>query len=162
MKGEQRQQEFINREVFVFHVRGKKDKTTKELTCFSPVPRCIMNHTSHKHCTKFLELTIRQQVFLKALKVYLTMSVSNREALEQWATLGLREPKAFRSVTSNQPSLSFFFFFNLAGSSLLVYVCLCDTLQGIKGALGDPGLPGPTGIRGEFGERVSLTRVPPY
>lgn len=30
-------------------------------------------------------------------------------------------------------------------------------LQGVKGALGDAGLPGPTGIRGEFGERVSLT-----
>lgn len=29
-------------------------------------------------------------------------------------------------------------------------------MQGVKGALGDPGLPGPTGIRGEFGERVSL------
>lgn len=27
--------------------------------------------------------------------------------------------------------------------------------QGVKGALGDPGLPGPTGIRGGFGERVS-------
>lgn len=32
-------------------------------------------------------------------------------------------------------------------------------LQGVKGALGDPGLPGPTGIRGEFGDRVSLTCV---
>lgn len=28
-------------------------------------------------------------------------------------------------------------------------------IQGVKGALGDPGLPGPTGIRGGFGERVS-------
>lgn len=35
--------------------------------------------------------------------------------------------------------------------------CACHVLQGVKGALGDPGLPGPTGIRGEFGERVSLT-----
>lgn len=62
-------------------------------------------------------------VFLKALEVYFTVSVSNREALEQWATLGLREPKAFRSVTSNQPSSSIFFTFsNLAGSSLLVCV----------------------------------------
>lgn len=32
----------------------------------------------------------------------------------------------------------------------------CDALQGVKGGLGDPGLPGPTGIRGEFGDRVSL------
>ncbi len=29
------------------------------------------------------------------------------------------------------------------------------SIQGVKGALGDPGLPGPTGIRGGFGERVS-------
>lgn len=29
------------------------------------------------------------------------------------------------------------------------------SLKGIKGALGDPGLPGPTGLRGGFGERVS-------
>lgn len=36
---------------------------------------------------------------------------------------------------------------------------VCRVLQGVKGALGDPGLPGPTGIRGEFGERVSLTCV---
>lgn len=34
---------------------------------------------------------------------------------------------------------------------------MCDALQGVKGGLGDPGLPGPTGIRGEFGDRVSLT-----
>lgn len=33
-------------------------------------------------------------------------------------------------------------------------MCVCDAPQGVKGALGDPGLPGPTGIRGEFGERV--------
>lgn len=40
-----------------------------------------------------------------------------------------------------------------------VCVCVCDALQGVKGALGDPGLPGPTGIRGEFGERVRTTCV---
>lgn len=33
------------------------------------------------------------------------------------------------------------------------------SLKGVKGALGDPGLPGPTGIRGEFGERVSIMCV---
>lgn len=37
----------------------------------------------------------------------------------------------------------------------MYYVCV--SIQGIKGALGDPGLPGPTGIRGGFGERVSDT-----
>lgn len=43
-------------------------------------------------------------------------------------------------------------------SSLLICsLCVCDALQGVKGALGDPGLPGPTGIRGEYGERVRLT-----
>lgn len=36
---------------------------------------------------------------------------------------------------------------------------VCGALQGVKGSLGDPGLPGPTGIRGEFGERVGLTCV---
>lgn len=29
-------------------------------------------------------------------------------------------------------------------------------LQGVSGGLGDPGLPGPTGLRGEFGDRVSV------
>lgn len=75
---------------------------------------------------------------------------------------GPQGAKGFQVSYLKSTLIIFFFFFNLAGSSLLVYVCLCDTLQGIKGALGDPGLPGPTGIRGEFGERVSLTRVPPY
>lgn len=41
--------------------------------------------------------------------------------------------------------------------SRLLTACLRVTLQGVKGGLGDPGLPGPTGIRGEFGDRVSLT-----
>lgn len=39
--------------------------------------------------------------------------------------------------------------------SRLLTACLCVTLQGVKGGLGDPGLPGPTGIRGDFGDRVS-------
>lgn len=33
------------------------------------------------------------------------------------------------------------------------------SVQGVKGAIGDPGLPGPTGIRGGFGERVSEKSV---
>lgn len=28
--------------------------------------------------------------------------------------------------------------------------------QGVSGGIGDPGLPGPTGLRGEFGDRVSF------
>jgi len=40
---------------------------------------------------------------------------------------------------------------------LCVCVRVCHVLQGVKGGLGDPGLPGPTGLRGEFGDRVSFS-----
>lgn len=67
--------------------------------------------------------------------------------------------KGFQVSCMTSPVIIIFFilFFKLAVSSLVV--CVCHVLQGVKGALGDPGLPGPTGIRGEFGERVSLTCV---
>lgn len=64
-----------------------------------------------------------------------------------------RLPGQLHDIT-NHYQLFFCFFLNY---ELTRRLCVCHVLQGVKGALGDPGLPGPTGIRGEFGERVSLT-----
>lgn len=75
---------------------------------------------------------------------------SYREALDQRVTPGLREGKATRSVAIANIFIRLLLF-------LLSVNCVCHVLQGGKGALGDPGLPGPTGIRGQFGDRVSWT-----
>lgn len=78
-------------------------------------------------------------------------SVPNREESDRWATRDLRASKASRWVACLQWLASFC---TLVGS---LTACLRVPLQGVKGGLGDPGLPGPTGIRGEFGDRVSST-----
>lgn len=55
-------------------------------------------------------------------------------------------------VSANAITFSFVAFVTI---SLIGHFTEFHVPQGITGTLGDPGLPGPTGVRGEFGERVS-------
>lgn len=70
---------------------------------------------------------------------------------------GSQGVKGFQVSCTTLSTIIRLFFYIFLVNSLAVCVCFCHELQGVSGSLGDPGLPGPTGIRGEFGERVSVT-----